>query len=188
MKNLKYIIILICIIGISFGGTWYFFKNSRYTFNAETSNGKVSLADFKGENVILYFGYTYCADVCSMTLEVVNKAMENLASKGVKKEDVLVLFSSLDPERDTPQALTEYAKFFYPNSVGVKVSLEDLPKVAQNFGIKYEKMGMDNSAMNYSIAHSSALFLFNKQGELVDIVTNLTEENVEHALAKFLGI
>jgi len=98
----------------------------------------------------------------------------------LKRDDIVVIFVTLDPERDKPKNVDEYAKYFYPNSYGVVVN--DLPGVAKNYGVKYQKVLLEKSAMEYSVAHSSSLYVLDKNGKFVTEISNLTPQNIKKTL------
>ena len=93
---------------------------------------------------------------------------------------MVVFFITLDPERDEAKNVDEYAKYFYPNSYGVVA--DDLPKVAKRYGVKYQKVLLEKSAMEYSVAHSSSLYVLDKKGKFVSEISNLTTQNIKNTL------
>jgi len=146
-----------------------------YDFTGKGVNGAVSLKSFEGKNKIIYFGYTSCPDVCPATLGILSGVLNEL-----KRDDIVVIFVTLDPERDEPKNVDEYAKYFYPNSYGIV--LDDLPKVAKNYGVKYQKVLLEKSAMEYSVAHSSSLYVLDKNDKFVAEISNLTAQNIKKTL------
>ena len=171
-----------------FGAIVYYNEQNKYEFKGQSSQGEISLRDLRGHNVVLYFGYTYCPDVCPVTLETLSKAVESLKEYNITAKDLLLLYVTLDPARDTPEALDEYALWFYPNGMGIRFEEEDLKKIAKKYNIKYEIFPMEGSAVDYSVAHSSALFFFNKDGKLIDRITNLTVDNIAASIKKVMDI
>ena len=146
-----------------------------YDFTGKGVNGAVSLKSFEGKNKIIYFGYTSCPDVCPATLGILSGVLNEL-----KRYDIVVIFVTLDPERDEPKNVDEYARYFYPDSYGVVVN--DLPGVAKNYGVKYQKVLLEKSAMEYSVAHSSSLYVLDKNDKFVAEISNLTAQNIKKTL------
>jgi len=146
----------------SFHGTVIQSPETSYDFTLTSANGDVSLSDYRGKLVLVYFGYTFCPDICPATLANVGQSLREL---GTKAEDVQLIMVSLDPERDTPEKLAEYVKHFHPSFIGVTGSLEDLEKIASLYGIFYEKTeGSDNTG--YLINHTATLLVIDREGYL----------------------
>lgn len=132
-------------------------------FTLAGSNGRpVSLAEFRGRPVLLYFGYTTCPDVCPTTLADLRMAMQELGSD---QDKVQVLFVSVDPERDTPERLRAYLQYFNPNFIGLTGSLGEIEAIASRFGVYFAK-NTANSAADYLVDHTSAVLLLDAEGRL----------------------
>ena len=170
----KLLIVLIFILTVLGVGYLAFYSN-KYAFTGQSANGAVSLKSFEGKNKIIYFGYTSCPDVCPATLGILSGVLNEL-----KRDDIVVIFVTLDPERDEPKNVDEYAKYFYPNSYGIV--LDDLPKVAKSYGVKYQKVLLEKSVMGYSVAHSSSLYVLDKNDKFVAEISNLTAQNIKKTL------
>ena len=133
-----------------------------YDFNLTGGKGDVSLSDFRGKLVLIYFGYTFCPDVCPATLGQVNQAMKQLGSKA---EDIQLIMISLDPERDTPAKLEEYVAHFNPTFLGITGTQEQVETVASLYGIFYEKKE-GSAASGYLIDHTATLMVIDREGYL----------------------
>ena len=130
-------------------------------FTLNSSLGRpVSLADYRGQHTLLYFGYTMCPDVCPTTLADLRAMMVAL---GDKAQDVQVLFVSVDPERDTPERLAAYLKYFDPSFVGLTGAPADIEPIASKFGIFFAKHEAD-SAANYLVDHTSVVIVVDPEG------------------------
>ena len=188
---MKKLIIAVILILMVLGAGYLAFYSNKYTpndqranvaeglknydFTGKGTNGAVSLKSFEGKNKIIYFGYTSCPDVCPATLGILSGVLNEL-----KRDDIVVIFVTLDPERDEPKNVDEYAKYFYPNSYGIV--LDDLPKVAKSYGVKYQKVLLEKSVMEYSVAHSSSLYVLDKNDKFVAEISNLTAQNIKKTL------
>ena len=118
--------------------------------------------DFAGKWQLVFFGFTYCADVCPTTLSDVSTV---LAELGDDAEQVTPLFISVDPERDTPKVMAEYVANFDPRIVGLTGSPEQIKQAAQAFRAYYAKVEQEGQADGYTMDHSAFLYLMSPEGE-----------------------
>ncbi len=133
---------------------------SDFTLTASTGE-RMSLSDLRGKYVLLYFGYTFCPDVCPTTLTDLRKMAETLGDK--KMEDIQVVMVSVDPARDTPERMAEYLAFFDPRFLGMTGSLEDIDAAGTQFGVFFESHeGTD--ATGYLVDHTSTVILIDRDG------------------------
>ena len=155
-----------------------------YDFSLNSEFGKVSLKDFAGKKLVVYFGYTYCPDVCPATLSLVASELRELNAP-----QAFLLFISLDPERDGDIAATnEWLRYFYPNATALIAPDEKtLADVAERFGVIYEKVILKDSAMGYAVAHSNEVFLFDEKGKLFGSINDLSPGNLHAQLDEFLN-
>ena len=153
-------------------------------FTLKSSLGKpVALSDFRGEHVLLYFGYTNCPDVCPLTLAEIKDARKRL---GDKAEAVQPLFITLDPGRDTPEHLAAYLKFFDPAIIGLAGTLEEIQSLATRFGIFFEQRD-SGSAGGYLVDHTSVVIVIDPEGRLRAIFPNgVTGEQMASDLQSLL--
>ncbi|MEH6791018.1 MAG: SCO family protein [Parasphingorhabdus sp.] len=127
--------------------------------------GKTSDAQFKGQYRIIYFGYSYCPDVCPVDL-----ANIMLGLKQAEKEDpslakkIQPIFISVDPGRDTPAVLKQYVAAFHPRLIGLTGSSEEIADVAKKYLIIYD-IRNDEGASEYLVDHSRQAYLFGPEGE-----------------------
>ena len=121
----------------------------------------VHATDYRGQIVLMFFGYTHCPDVCPLALSRIKSA---LASIGGQAQQVRVLFVTVDPKRDTLQDLKRYTEFFGPQFVGLRGSAEALRELTKKYRISYGYDTPDASG-NYNVSHSSAIYIFDRQGE-----------------------
>jgi protein SCO1/2 len=127
------------------------------------NNEMVSLTDFRGKLVVLYFGYTFCPDVCPATMSELKIMMREL---GRDAEDVQVIMVSVDPERDTPEQLGEYVTQFHPSFIGVTGTEEELLGATTQLGIFFEKHE-GTEASGYLIDHTATVNVLDEDGRLV---------------------
>lgn len=128
----------------------------------------VTEADFHGRYMLIYFGYSFCPDVCPTTLAVMAQALEKLGSKSQRIVPILI---TIDPERDTPQVLADYMKAFGPTFVGLTGSVEAIKDAEKKFRVYAVKKPLDpskGSGGNYGVDHSSVLYLMGPDGKLVN--------------------
>lgn len=125
--------------------------------------GKVrTLADFRGKVVALFFGYTFCPDVCPTTLGEMKSVLARL---GDDAKRVQVIFVTVDPERDTPELLAKYVTAFDPGFIGLYGTPEATAAAAKSFRVFYEKVP-GSSPKTYSINHTAGTYLIDPQGRL----------------------
>ncbi len=131
-------------------------------FTLQSDHGPVSLSDFRGKFIVLYFGYTACPDVCPTTLANLSDALRKL---GNKADQVQIIFISVDWKRDTPQKLATYSKAFYPTFIGVTGTQSQIDKTTKDFGISY-KFEV-NQVGFYSVEHTATTLVLDRQRNLV---------------------
>lgn len=125
------------------------------------------LADRRGKVVLLYFGYTGCPDACPADLILYR---DLLARLGPRKNRVLPLFISVDPARDTPRQLADYARHFSPDIVALTGSEKQLRRVARAYGASFRYIGRERDAVSYTVDHTVSIFLLDPRGRLVGVI------------------
>lgn len=137
-------------------------------FSLEGSNGKkLSPRDYLGKVVILEFGYTFCEDVCPVTLAHLTSAYKKLGSAA---SDVQLIYVTVDPARDNPDRLREHLTAFNPTFLGATGVPEDLHAVQKAYGVVAKQVVSRNQALPYAVDHSSSLFLVDRQGKLRGLI------------------
>lgn len=132
-------------------------------FRLTDHNGRVrTLADFKGQVVAMFFGYTHCPDVCPTTLSDFSAALQLL---GPQAEQVQVIFVTLDPQRDTPALLKQYVPAFNPRFLGMYTDAASLKQLAKDYKVVYQKTSV-KGADDYLLDHSAGTYVYDKQGRL----------------------
>ena len=136
-------------------------------FHLIDQNGKsVSDADFRGRYMLIYFGYSFCPDVCPTTLAVMAQALEKLGPEARRVTPILI---TIDPERDTPKVLAEYMKAFGPRFVGLTGSVDAIKDAEKKYRVYAVKKPLDPSKpkAGYGMDHSSVLYLMGPNGKLI---------------------
>ena len=119
-----------------------------------------TLRDYHGRVVVIFFGFLHCPDACPAGLFKLAQVMKQL---GPVAAQVQVLFITLDPERDTPTALKSYVSAFHPHFIGLTGTAVQVDQVASAFNVQYARVPLGN---DYTIDHSTAIFLFDGAGRL----------------------
>lgn len=124
-----------------------------------------SRADFRGKVVILYFGYTFCSDVCPTDLTEITRALRQLGQPG---RQVQPLFITLDPARDTPEVLRRYAASFHPRLIALRGTEAETRRVAAAFKVAYRKV--PRARGGYDLEHAAFTFILDREGRYVDYI------------------
>lgn len=121
--------------------------------------------DWIGRPVMVFFGFTWCPNVCPTTLSDISGWLEEL---GPEAEHLVVALVSVDPERDTPGVLADYLSYFDPRIIGLTGSAKQIEKVAADFRITYRKVPLDDG--DYTLDHTAGVFLFRPDGHFASII------------------
>jgi cytochrome oxidase Cu insertion factor (SCO1/SenC/PrrC family) len=132
---------------------------------------RVTEKDFLGKYMLVFFGYTYCPDVCPTELQVMTAALDMM---GADAEKIQPVFISVDPERDTPEVVKAYVENFGPRLKGLTGSPDDIAKAAKVFRVFYAKTG-NTGGEDYLMDHSSIIYLMGTRGEFVKHFTYTTD-------------
>jgi protein SCO1/2 len=134
-------------------------------FTLEDGNGKtVTDRDFRGKYMLVYFGYTFCPDVCPTTLNAVADAMDKL---GPAANRVRPVFITVDPKRDTAAVVKQYAAAFGPTITGLTGTPAEIAQVAKAYRVYYAEHRTGTGPNDYSMDHSSILYLIGPDGGFV---------------------
>jgi protein SCO1/2 len=131
-------------------------------FTLTASTGKpLSLSDFRGKTVLLYFGYTACPDACPLTLADLTQTLQSL---GKKADQVQVIFITVDPAHDTPQRLAQYLAAFNKTFLGMTGSPDAISAAATQFGIYFDAPTAQNGQAAALVTHTSSVFVIDRAG------------------------
>ena len=133
---------------------------------------RVSEKDFLGKYMLVFFGYTYCPDVCPTELQVMSAALDQL---GPEAERIQPVFVSIDPARDTPEVLKAYVGNFNPRLIGLTGTPEEIAAMAKAYRVFYAKAGNSSSNTDYLMDHSSIIYLMGPDGRFVKHMAYTTD-------------
>ena len=122
---------------------------------------RVTEKDFLGKYILVFFGFTYCPDVCPTELQVMSAALDELGTAG---NDIQPVFVSIDPERDTPEVIKQYVGNFHPRVVGLTGSAEEIATIARAYRVYYKKAASSGASEDYEMDHSTTIYLMDRQG------------------------
>lgn len=179
---MKKILLLVIVIGLNLGLALYILDNQQSDaelkaahwvsqeaptggdFTLTSSKGSVSLHDFQGKLVLIYFGYTFCPDICPTNLGNLSMAYQQLSD--AEKEHLQILFISVDPKRDTPERLQQYAHYFNSGIIGLTGTPETLDEIAKRYGVIYAIHQTEPDQTHYAVDHSAFTYVVDANGKL----------------------
>ncbi|MGX6649058.1 SCO family protein [Maricaulaceae bacterium MS644] len=142
---------------------------------------------YRGKAMLIYFGFTYCPDVCPLSLQVMDAALARLdEDQRAAFQPILI---TVDPERDTPQALADYvrADAFPEGLVGLTGSAEQVREAARAYRVFYARIEDDGVSSAYTVDHSSLIFLMDQDGAFADVFPHGTSpDQLASRLQQFL--
>jgi protein SCO1/2 len=163
--------LLVAVLLLAAGG-YMFLSGSQPA--ALTVGGPFALSDgdgkpvtdqtWRGKYMLVYFGYTFCPDVCPTTLSNVADAMDKM---GAKADRVQPLFITVDPKRDTPAVVKQYAAAFGPRIIGLTGSAEQIAAAAKAYRVYYAEHRTGTGPDDYTMDHSSVLYLMGPDGRFI---------------------
>jgi len=122
---------------------------------------RVTEADFKGRPTLVYFGFTYCPDVCPTELSRISEVLAQLGDDGA---DLTPVFITIDPERDTRAVMAAYVANFDPRIVGLTGTLDEITAAAKAYRVYFAKVEDAGSQGGYTMDHSAYVFLMSREG------------------------
>jgi protein SCO1/2 len=132
-------------------------------FELEDQRGEgFALQGLRGKAAMLFFGYTYCPDICPVTLSKMGRVYELL---GAREKDLATIFITVDPERDTRDKLAEYLDYFAIDAIGLRGSKEEIDQVIGQYGGHYS-LGKEEGQADYFVDHSTYTYLIDQQGKV----------------------
>ncbi len=156
-------------------------------FTLTDQTGKVRTdADFRGQLLLVYFGFTYCPDICPTDLQQIGLAIDQL---GADSKNVQPLFITLDPERDTVANLAQYVPLFHPRLLGLTGNVDAVSRAADAYRVYYKRVVTGTKPDDYTVDHSAFIYLVDRDGKYLGFFPPGTsadrmDEIVRPALAK----
>ena len=146
-------------------------------------------ADLKGHYSLIYFGYTYCPDICPTSLTVITQGIDLLEeSAPAKAEAVQPIFITVDPERDTREAMAGYAEHFHPRMMALTGTPEETAAAAKAYRVYYQKVE-EPGASDYLMDHSSIIYLMGPDGQyLTHFSHGSTPDEIAEGLDKAIDL
>ena len=135
-------------------------------------DGEVRLSDYKGQLVAVYFGFMSCPDACPTALSSLAAAMRSL--NAAQQRQIQPLFISVDPERDTLDSMAAYTAYFYPSMKGLSGDLPYLEQLSRQYGAYFQHIPMEDSALGYTVDHTSRIYLIDRKGKLITTIPHAT--------------
>ena len=145
----------------------------------ETSND-----DFLGKHMLIYFGYSFCPDVCPLELQRMALALDMLEDEDIDLDQLQPLFITIDPERDSAEILAQYVPLFHPRIMGLTGSAAEIAEAAGNYKVFYRKA---DDTVDYLMDHSSIIYLMGPQGKYLAHFTSFdSPEDIAARVQEFL--
>ena len=126
---------------------------------------KVTDKDYLGKYMLVFFGFTYCPDICPTELQHIAGALDIIGEK--RRKQITPLFVTIDPERDTRELMAAYVENFHPDIVGLVGTSEQVKKIGKAYRVYYKKVIDKDSPDGYTMDHSALVFLMDKKGKYV---------------------
>lgn len=153
-------------------------------FILQSEQGAFRMSSLNGSVVLIYFGFTSCPDICPTTLSNVAAAFKKMSAQEI--DQVKLLFITVDPERDTLEKLKAYSAYFHFAIIPLSGSEEQLKVVAESYGAYFRKAPI-KSALGYTMDHSTNIFVVDKQGAFVDVISySSSPDEIVRVIQKYL--
>ena len=141
-------------------------------------------SDFRGKFMLVYFGFTFCPDICPTDLLQIALALRKLGPAAI---DIAPLFITLDPERDTARLLAQYVAAFHPQIIGLTGDIKAVHNAAESWKVYHAKVA-NNGASRYTIDHSSFIYLMGRDGKYLGFIPPSTSaDRIAEALRQHIA-
>jgi protein SCO1 len=142
---------------------------------------RVSDRDFRGQPMLVFFGFTTCPDICPSGLQVIGAALDQLGPAGAK---IVPVFVTIDPQRDTIEKMAAYVASFHPRLIGLTGSAEEVAGMLKAYRVYARKVPDERDPARYTMDHSSIAYLMGPGGEMVAFAPELTRADSLAALLR----
>jgi cytochrome oxidase Cu insertion factor (SCO1/SenC/PrrC family) len=155
-------------------------------FTMVNHRGETVTADsFRGKPMLLFFGFTFCPDICPTELQVMAAALDDMGREGA---DIQPLFVSVDPARDTPEVMKAYVEHFGPRFTGLTGSAAQVAAMASAYRVHFEVKPNPSDPASYTVDHSAIIYLMDAKGQFLKHFSYTTDpKTLADALRKALG-
>lgn len=133
-------------------------------FTLSGVDGEHQLQDFEGKVVMMMFGFTHCPDVCPTGLATFAASLNQLSNDQLEQTEAI--FISVDPDRDDVETLSKYTAYFHPNIMGLTGTKQQVDTAVKNYGGFYRMVELEDSALKYTVDHSTKIYIIDQQGDL----------------------
>ncbi|SLN12037.1 SCO family protein [Oceanibacterium hippocampi] len=203
MKHLPLVLGILIVVGLAGIAGWQVYESGilqRFADDGNRGQGTadvggpftlvaqdghtVSDTDFRGKLMLVYFGYTFCPDVCPTSLQNEAVALDIL---GDDADDVAPIFITVDPNRDSQQVMAEYMDAFGPRFIGLRGTEEQVAEVAKRYRVYFRKVDPDKDPENYLVDHLSFLYLMGRDGKFITAFGHATTpEEIARGIREYL--
>lgn len=143
-------------------------------FTLQGKNGDISLSDFKGKVVLLYFGFLHCPEVCPASMAIYQQTLNSLTQTELKQVQPLLI--TIDPKRDSAKDLDEFGQYYHNSIMGLTGTEASIRSVANQYGAYFNEVPMD-AKVEYIFDHTSRYYVIDKNGKLIDAMRHSTTSN-----------
>ncbi|MBV7434051.1 SCO family protein [Cardiobacteriaceae bacterium TAE3-ERU3] len=144
-------------------------------FTLETSQGEISLNDFAGKVLVIYFGFMNCTEACPESMATLQTAFNRLSDEELAQS--AGLFISVDPERDNVSDLEEFTQYFHPAILGATSDKKTIDAITEKYGVFFSFSDLDGSNLNYTVDHASRFYMVDPRGRLRTTMSHSTTPN-----------
>lgn len=180
-RALLTLVLGLVVLAMVLAGLWYFQGGSEEVRTGQVSVGsggdiggsfsllnqegeRVSEADFAGDYLLIYFGFTHCVDACPLALLAMTQALDRLPPEVTGR--IQPLFVTVDPARDDPAQVKRYLENFHPRFVGLTGTLEEISEAAKHYRVVFQAPEPDENG-DYQVQHGTVIYLMGPEGDFL---------------------